>query len=68
MPCPKCGSENKVNSGKVKERQRHKCKQCGCNYTQSFQHGYRLYKKHMSTPVVFGGQWVTRYRAHIRGE
>jgi len=20
MPCPKCGSENKVNSGKVKER------------------------------------------------
>ena len=45
MPCPKCGSDNKVNKGKVKEKQRYKCKQCGCNYTQLYQHGYRLDKK-----------------------
>ena len=33
MNCPKCNSSNKVKSGKIKDRQRYKCKECGCNYT-----------------------------------
>jgi len=33
MNCPKCNCSKSVKSGKVKERQRYKCKGCGCNYT-----------------------------------
>ena len=33
MQCPKCSSEKRIKSGIVKERQRYKCKECGCNYT-----------------------------------
>jgi transposase-like protein len=33
MKCPKCSCEKRVKSGIVKDRQRYKCKECGCNYT-----------------------------------
>lgn len=33
MNCPKCSSDKNVKSGIIKERQRYKCKECGCNYT-----------------------------------
>ncbi len=33
MNCPKCSCSKSVKSGIVKERQRYKCKECGCNYT-----------------------------------
>jgi transposase len=33
MNCPKCNCSKSVKSGKIKERQRYKCKDCGCNYT-----------------------------------
>jgi transposase-like protein len=33
MNCPKCNSSERVKSGKIKDRQRYKCKGCGCNYT-----------------------------------
>jgi len=33
MNCPKCSSDKNVKSGIVKGRQRHKCKECGCNFT-----------------------------------
>jgi transposase-like protein len=33
MKCPKCSSESKVKSGFSNQRQRYKCKECGCNYT-----------------------------------
>ena len=33
MNCPKCNCSKSVKSGKVKERQRYKCKDCGCNYS-----------------------------------
>jgi transposase-like protein len=32
MKCPKCSSEKNVKSGFTKNRQRYKCKDCGCNY------------------------------------
>ena len=33
MNCPKCNCSTSVKSGKIKDRQRYKCKKCGCNYT-----------------------------------
>ncbi len=37
MICPKCQSDNKVKNGVVRELQRYKCKDCGCNYTVGFE-------------------------------
>jgi transposase-like protein len=33
MNCPKCNSSIKVKSSKIKEKQRYRCKECGCNYS-----------------------------------
>jgi len=33
MNCSKCNCSESVKSGKIKGRQRYKCKECGCNYT-----------------------------------
>ena len=33
MNCSKCNSTNSVKSGKIKGRQRYRCKECGFNYT-----------------------------------
>jgi len=33
MNCPKCSCDKSVKSGIIKEKQRYKCKECGCNYT-----------------------------------
>ena len=32
MNCPECNSSIKVKAGKVENKQRYKCKECGCNY------------------------------------
>jgi len=37
MICPKCQSTKKVKNGVVREAQRYKCKECGCNYTIGFE-------------------------------
>ncbi len=37
MVCPKCQSDRKVKNGVVRALQRYKCKDCGCNYTVSFE-------------------------------
>jgi len=60
---PKGGFDNKVNSGKVKQ---YKCNQYGRNETQSYQPTWAsIRSKTISTSVIFGGQWVTRYRAQL---
>jgi transposase-like protein len=33
MDCPKCNGSQSVKSGKIKGRQRYKCKSCNYNYT-----------------------------------
>ena len=33
--CPKCQSKQYHKSGKVRGKQRYKCKNCGCHFTQS---------------------------------
>jgi transposase-like protein len=35
MHCPKCRCAEAVKNGTMNQKQRYKCKQCGCNYTQS---------------------------------
>ena len=35
MNCPKCRSAEAVKNGTMNQKQRYKCKNCGCNYTQS---------------------------------
>jgi transposase-like protein len=32
MNCPQCNSSNTVKSGKIKDKQRYKCRECGYNY------------------------------------
>jgi len=39
MTCPKCKEEKYVKNGFTKNRQRYKCKHCGCNFTQSHKNG-----------------------------
>lgn len=45
MKCPKCQSENKVKNGIIKQAQRYKCKDCGCNYTIDYQRQEEKEKK-----------------------
>jgi transposase-like protein len=35
MNCPKCQCAEAVKNGTKNQKQRYKCKLCGCNYTQS---------------------------------
>ena len=35
MTCPKCWSAVRTKNGIVRDKQRYKCKDCGCNYTYS---------------------------------
>jgi transposase len=38
MNCPKCHCAEAVKNGTMRQKQRYKCKQCGCNYTRSTTH------------------------------
>ena len=42
MECPKCKSDKNVKNGHVLNRQRYKCKGCGCGFTQSHKRGASL--------------------------
>ena len=45
MNCKKCGSEKYAKNGKVRNFQRYKCKDCGCNFTDTPARGYSIEKK-----------------------
>lgn len=55
MHCPKCKESRYHKSGKVMGRQRYKCKNCGCNYTQSHKHGYAMEKRLMALKLYLEG-------------
>ena len=55
MHCPKCRSEQKVKNGKILNKQRYKCKNCGCSYTQSHKNGYKLKKRLMALQLYLEG-------------
>lgn len=39
MKCPRCSSENAVKNGFAVNRQRYKCKRCGCQFTRTAPRG-----------------------------
>ena len=45
MHCPKCYSEKYVKNGIKYNKQRYKCKKCGCHFTQSHKRGASLETK-----------------------
>ena len=45
MQCPSCGSIYYVKNGKIQGKQRYKCYDCGCTYTQSTWKGHPLADK-----------------------
>lgn len=45
MSCPKCQFEKRVKNGFFKKKQRYKCKNCGCNYTLTFEENQEKEKK-----------------------
>ncbi len=45
MHCPKCYSEKYVKNGIKNNKQRYKCKKCGCHFTQSHKRGASLETK-----------------------
>ena len=45
MHCPKCYSEKFVKNGIKYDKQRYKCKKCGCHFTQSHKRGASLETK-----------------------
>ena len=55
MNCPKCLSKAYVKSGFTKGKQRYKCKDCSCNFTQSHKRGARLELKLMALTLYLEG-------------
>ena len=52
MHCPKCHCKENTKSGFTRGKQRYKCKNCGCNFTQS-----SLYR----TPVEIRAKAIKMY-------
>ena len=55
MQCPKCESEIYVKSGFMKGKQRYKCKDCGCNFTQSYSQHYSFKVKLQAVKLYLEG-------------
>jgi transposase-like protein len=59
MSCKKCGSNNKIKSGIVKEKQRYECKICRCNYTNSKDKRRELEEKLLALQIYASGMSFT---------
>ena len=55
MHCPKCLSERYVKNGIKYNKQRYKCKKCGCHFTQSHKRGATLETKLMALNLYLEG-------------
>ena len=55
MHCPKCLSDWFVKNGNINERQRYKCKDCGCSFTQSKKRGASLHTKLEALKLYING-------------
>jgi transposase-like protein len=55
LHCPKCGSEDGIKSGIVREKQRYECKGSGCNYTQSSRYRIAAEKREEAIGLYFEG-------------
>jgi transposase-like protein len=55
MNCPKCGCTDAVKNGTMNQKQRYKCKQCNCNYTQSTTYRISLEKRIQAIKLYLEG-------------
>lgn len=55
MNCPKCGLEKNSKAGFVAEKQRYKCKECGCFFTRSTPKGESAEKKRQAVQLYLEG-------------
>ncbi len=55
MHCPKCYSDHYVKNGIKYEKQRYKCKKCGCHFTQSHKRGASLETKLFALKLYLEG-------------
>ena len=55
MRCPKCKSEKNVKSGHHLGRQRYRCKDCGCQFTQDHPKGKSIEKKCLAIVLYVNG-------------
>ena len=55
MNCPKCYESSYYKNGRALDKQRYKCKFCGCNFTQSTKRGYSLDKRLMALKLHLEG-------------
>jgi len=60
MICPRCGQEDCVKNGKIRGKQRYKCKHCQCNYTKSFKQGYPIEIKRKAIKYYLDGMGFRR--------
>ena len=55
MNCPKCGKDYKIKSGIKYNRQRYKCKNCGCFYTRPTVRGASIEKRLFALKLYLEG-------------
>jgi len=55
MQCPKCNSVKQVKSGFMKGKQRYRCKNCRCNFTQSYSRNYSFKVKFQAARLYLEG-------------
>lgn len=55
MSCKRCGSEERIKSGRVKGKQRYKCRSCGCNYTDTKDNRKELEEKLLALQMYSSG-------------
>jgi transposase-like protein len=55
MHCPRCKKNEAIKNGIVRGLQRWKCKQCGCNYTQSEPPGYPRWMRRRALELYLEG-------------
>lgn len=55
MCCPKCSSIKFIKSGKIKEKQRYKCLNCKCQFTENKQPGSQLHLKMHAVNLFISG-------------
>jgi len=55
MKCPRCGSENSVKNGFASDKQRYKCKRCGCQFTRTAPRGKDIKDRQLTAFLYAAG-------------
>lgn len=60
MHCPKCISKEFYKSGNALNKQRYRCKACGCQFTQNHKHGKKRIIKLFALALYLSGLSMNR--------